>query len=376
MRGLGHISVVLLGAFFILGIGCEKSEIEPMFEKKKLSEIYGDGEVMTLKVKLPLSQDTLGIYDASEVLEDDSLNAEEAGFLRELWNGIKYKFYDTAMVFGFSNRIKYSFDYEFPELDSEYVKSVRVNKIFFALESCPESDRECVRREEKKPVTFKFLDKFFMNLSIAPATEELNIEGKEYFVTKDQFEDAEDKAFASRAKALESRRDENGFFEPDAFRNLNIAAFENDSSRFKNKEAARKLGRVFLLRLQRNLSKGQTLDLVKHFKSDRYDSVVNDFSLIGRNIYLELYSGEKKKEFFSILAAEMGSVENLGIESFEQCDLSKCASLNPNKSNLVPMLERSNRIRFDTFLSLKSVEKRDFRYNGFVELEVQLDLGI
>lgn len=376
MRGSRFFGPVFWILMCVVFASCEKSEIQPLFPKKKLSEIHGDGRVMTLKVKLPLSQDTMGIYDASEILEDDSLNERENGILREMWNNIKYRVYDTAMIFGFSNKIKYSFDYEFPEIDSRYIKSVKVNKIFFALENCPENDVECVDREEKRPVTFKFLEQFFMNLSVVPLGERLNLDGQEYFIEDDDYEDAEDRAFESLAKGFDTLRNERGEIRESAFENFNLAAFNNSRSYQKDGVVAQKLSKIYLLRLKRDLSKEEKVEIVRLFKSPRFQKSIQDFSLIGHNIYLELHSLEAKSEFFSSLSETVGSVNNLGIESFEQCSQLNCANLNTNKSNLVPMLERSSRIRFDTYLNLASVEKRDFRYNGFVELEVKLDLGI
>ncbi len=162
----------LLGGLLLLS-ACEikeKSQIKPMFEPKKLTELYGDGEVMTFNVKIPLGQDMVGEYDASEIIEDKTIDEEKKPLVRKFLDGIKYKIYNTAVQFGISSKYKFDFYYKFPEIDSQYIKSAKVKRIFFALENCVAGDENCRRLEKKREVTFKFLDQFFMNLS--PITEE------------------------------------------------------------------------------------------------------------------------------------------------------------------------------------------------------------
>lgn len=346
-----------------------------MFEKKSLADIHGDGRVMTVTVKVPLSQTTVGSYDASEILSDDSLDSKRHGPLRAIWNEFKYSVMNIAVNIGISNKVKYSFDYEFPEIDPEIVKSIRVKRIFFALENCHEEDEQCILREKKRPVTFKFLDSFFMNVSVVMPGDDLDLDNQEIGVDPKVWEQASEMAFASTPKNFFSYVDDHGNINEDLFKNVNLARFRNTRSYRKDPEVAGKLGKVFLLRLGNHLSKGEKNDLIKRFKGPQYKEVVKGFSLIGSNVYLELEDIALKDRFFKILSADVGSVEELGNNSFDQCSQLNCADLKTNSSNLVPMLEKSNHIRFDTYLSLDKVEQSDFRYNGFVELEVKIDPG-
>ncbi len=83
-----------------------------------------------------------------------------------------------------------------------------------------------------------------------------------------------------------------------------------------------------------------------------------------------------KDRFFEVFEKNAYTVESLGINSFDKCDQLKCADLQVEDYNLVPLLEKSNIVKFDTFLALDGLEFNDFRYKGYVELEVKLDLGI
>lgn len=216
-----------------LAIGCEKSEIDPLFEKKKLTEIHGDGEVITVKVKLPLSQSTIGSYDASKILEDETLDEKEAGIFRRFWNGLKYKVYDTAVSFGIYNRVKYSFDYQFPDIDSKYIKAAKVNKIFFALENCPEGESACAEPDTDEPVTLKFLDKLFLNVSAVGADKVLDLENQDVMIDEESFNKASEKAFGTlnseRVSEQLSEESLEQLTQEEFYKDINIARFENST---------------------------------------------------------------------------------------------------------------------------------------------------
>ncbi|MEX0798141.1 MAG: hypothetical protein WD025_01775, partial [Bacteriovoracaceae bacterium] len=320
---------------------------------------------------------TVGSYDAADIFEDSSLNKEKKGVLRRFWNGIKYKIYNAGINLGISNRIKYSFDYEFPEIDSGTIKSVKVKKIFFALENCPKNDEECRLRNEKDPVTFMLLDKFFLNLSVIQPHDDISfIDSQDPIISSKEFENASLKAFSSRPAPFDSLVNGDGEVSEKVFYDVNLAKFHNTKHYRRNQEVADELSNIFLLRLNRDLSKGEKIDLIRHFKLPKYQGVIQDFSLIGHNIYLELVDTNAYEEFFKILGSSVSSVADLGIDSFEACNVNNCANLKTISSNLVPMLEKSNHIKFDTYFSIRKLEMNDFRYNGFVELEIKLDLGI
>ena len=368
-----------LGALLLLS-ACEikeKSQIKPMFEPKSLTELYGDGKAMTFNVKIPLGQDMVGSYDASEIMEDETIDEEKKPFFRKLWNGIKYGIYDQAVSVGISNRIKYSFDYEFPEIDSQYIKSVKVKRIFFALNNCSPDEVGCRRQETKREVTFKFLDQFFMNLSTVRPGEEDDLDHQEFIIEKKDFKKASDLAFSSTKKEnyFEMLNDR-GEVSDEYFRNVNLTRFENSRGYRKDDKVANGLSSVYIMKLRRDLLENEKKDILQHFRDVRYKNVVKDTTLIGNNFYIELTTPYLRDKFFQINAENSLSAEGLGLTSFQKCDQSLCADLDVEEYNLVPMLERSNRIRFDTYLSLKKLEMNDFQYNGYVELEVKLDLGI
>lgn len=355
----------------------EKSQINPMFEPKSLTEIYGDGKAMTFNVKIPLGQDMVGSYDASEIMEDETIDEEKKPILRRLWNGIKYGIYDQAVSAGISNRIKYSFDYEFPEIDSQYIKSVRVKRIFFALNNCSPDDESCRKRERKREVTFKFLDQFFMNLSTVRPGEEKDLDNQEFIIDKAAFNKASEKAFSSRKKAnFFDMLNENGQVSDAFFRDVNLTRFENSRKYRKSEAINQDLSSVYIMKLRKDLMQDEKKAILQYFRDSQYKNIVKDTTLIGNNFYIELTTPFLSDKFFQINAENALSAERLGMTSFEKCDQSNCADLDVQEYNLVPMLERSNRIRFDTYLSLKKLEMNDFQYNGYVELEVKLDLGI
>ncbi|MCO4755949.1 MAG: hypothetical protein KC478_15825, partial [Bacteriovoracaceae bacterium] len=131
-----------------------------------------------------------------------------------------------------------------------------------------------------------------------------------------------------------------------------------------------------ILRLERELSKAQKLELVRELREDAYKDVLKSFSTVGNNIYIEMKTSGSFNRFDELIEQRHGQISNLGVRKFERCSVNLCANLETTNSNLVPLLEKSNQLRFDTFFSIKKLEMNDFKYNGFIELEFKLNLGV
>jgi hypothetical protein len=111
-----------------------KSKIKPLFTPKTMNQKIGNGEYIVKKLKIPLTQDTIGSYDYAEILDDESLSDRDINALEGIWQGLRHGLYNMGIKLGVSNRVRYSADYDgLPNIDTDYIKSLKVKKIFFAL---------------------------------------------------------------------------------------------------------------------------------------------------------------------------------------------------------------------------------------------------
>ena len=60
----------------------------------------------------------------------------------------------------------------------------------------------------------------------------------------------------------------------------------------------------------------------------------------------------------------------------DTCIYSNCIDLEVEEFNLVPILSVNPNLKIDTYVSVKSLGNTDFKYNGFIEIELELDLPL
>ena len=352
-----------------------KSKITPLFTPKTFNEKIGNGEHVIKKIKIPLTQDTVGSYDYAEILDDESLNDQQASVIHELWQGLRHGLYNMGIKFGVSNRIRYTADYDgLPKIDSEYIKSIKITKVFFAIESCHPKDEKCIIRNEKNPSSLKFLDQFFVNLSIIkPEDKQVILDDPITFLTKKEFSTFANRAFSKVPFSFDALKNENGEIVDDAFYNVNVAHFKNLYAPKDYNQNVRDEGKVFLFQID-DTHRETAIELKKFFNSSKFINVVKGTTLVGNTLYLELFHKAMRQSFFDIINEHTDNMRSLGILQFQGCSFVNCVELAVNDLNLVPMLERSSHIQFDTFLSLRNLEDNDFKYKGYVELEVILNI--
>jgi len=353
-----------------------KSEIDPLFKAQTTSERFGTGTggVTTITLKIPLTTNEIGYYDRDDILDTKSAQGKKKSWLKRNYESIKYNLYNLGARLGISNRIKYSTDFEFPDIDSKYIKEVRVKKIFFALEPCTAEDKECQTREQDEPVSFMFLDKFFLNLSVIQPTDDISYitdpENESLkFQSKKQFKKAAKKAFTLAPTSFKDLRNTDGEILEEAFYDLNVANYQNTKKSRSYRRNVRDNGSTFFFILEDNFVKHK-----KMFKSDLFKGIVQDVTLVGKNLYVDLYHAKLRTQFFEVLNKKIPDLQSEGIKNFEGCSYLNCVTLGVNNINIVPMLEKSTHIRFDTYLSIRHLDYNDFKYNGYIEIEVQLDL--
>lgn len=366
------------------------SKITPFAESKTLSDkLEGvgvrDGEGIVVNFKIPLTMNTIGHFALDDIMNPDAegepevtvdeeelekLPEEKQNIFKRMIKSFKYNIYNMALGMKISNRISYSTDYEFPDLDPEYFKEVRVKKIFFALEPCSENDKDCLQRQADRPVSFKFLDKFFVNLSSVSENSE-EIKEPLLFLKKDEFKKKIKRAWGSQPLNFKSFKDKNGEIPDHVFHNLNIAKMEgaNKSNRAQSKNI-RDNGNIFIARVQTD-----KLNHVKYlFEHSDFEGIIKDITILRSSIYIELFHSKLREKFFDTLKTVTNDIRAEGVEDLSGCTNLNCANLSVNPIDLVPMLQKSKKIKIETFLSLKRLDWNDFKYSGYIEIDVKLQL--
>lgn len=121
---------------------------------------------------------------------------------------------------------------------------------------------------------------------------------------------------------------------------------------------------------------GKGIQAKHFFKQPRYASLVKDMTMINRSLFIETYSG-KVDQFLKLVAKDNEKIKkNLDIYKIQRCNISNCLDLKARNTNLVPLLVDTPDVRIDTYIQIRSLGSIDFKYNGYLELEVTLDLPL
>lgn len=126
--------------------------------------------------------------------------------------------------------------------------------------------------------------------------------------------------------------------------------------------------KMFIFRLE-----GGYVEAKHYFEKDKFKNLVKDTTMIGRSLYVELYSVRNKSEFLRLIDEEGDkATDYFDIYRRETCSFSNCLDIDALPINVGPLLTSGKDIRIDTWLSIRSLGSRDFKYNGYIEIEVVL----
>ena len=99
--------------------------------------------------------------------------------------------------------------------------------------------------------------------------------------------------------------------------------------------------------------------------------------MIGRSLYVELFEDANKDEFLRKIDFDNNfSAMNLDIYKLDRCINSNCVDLEVEEFNLVPLLAVNPHLKIDSYISIKTLGSIDFKYNGYIEVELEIDLPL
>lgn len=376
-------------------ISCaQESKITPIAKAKKLG-----GENLTLNLKYPLFNDNEDMKDFGKW----DWHEGEKGFLKNFGDiFVKYPLGNLAIQFKILDYMRYSIDIELPDLDFKEIKSIKIKKVFFTLLPCADTiDEDCedIREED---ANFGFLENFAINISpILPGADISDLYDLDTKIRKKDF----NKVFSQKIdnkKLLQGFNLPKNFNKKELVKGINLVRFENQSSTFwdkffKNSGVRKKFHdqkRFYQFHSTPNYMK------IKRFLEDNaeFKDVVKDITLMGDTVLVELEKNELDKDhervamqFFNGLRKT--KFHETGFYTFENnlpkmpspCSLRNCVMLDVNNDklvndvndmNLMHLFRISNRLKLDNFFGIRKVPGSDFRYKGFLEIEVKLDLPL
>lgn len=122
----------------------------------------------------------------------------------------------------------------------------------------------------------------------------------------------------------------------------------------------------------------QQAEAKNFFNSEKFEGVVREASVVGESVYVELLSSGLKDQFLGMINADNNFVgTDLDVYTVDTCTQANCIEVKALDFNLLDLLAANPKIKLDTILSVKSLSKQDFQYNGFIEIEIVIDdIGI
>ena len=129
---------------------------------------------------------------------------------------------------------------------------------------------------------------------------------------------------------------------------------------------------MFIFRLN-----SKFIEAKDYFKRDSIKHLVKGTTMIGRSLYVELFEDANKDEFLRKIDFDNNfSAMNLDIYKLDRCINSNCVDLEVEEFNLVPLLAVNPHLKLDSYISIKTLGSIDFKYNGYIEVELEIDLPL
>jgi hypothetical protein len=363
-----------------------KSKITPIAKAQQLKEIKGDGKYFTMRLKYPLTTEEVGMYNYKDIM----YNGENL-FLGSFGDMFKYGFANLFINLGSYSKIKYTTDLELPEIDPSVIKSIKIKKIFFALEPCERDEKNCETYRKKEKLTFRFLDKLFVNLSVIENHDSLSFrEEPVSILTKKQFAPELNRARYYTAQTKEEKEKYSTPEDLKQFHNVTLAKYETNLSWFDNKikkyKKVKDDGLYFVFK-----EKDHFVAIKNFFKKSYFNGIIQDVTIMGDSVVVELMKDATEENNQAMKARFFNALNKSGFNKSglfayngnpkhprkpEGCSFVNCVDLEVNDFNLSPMLGKSNHLKIDSFISINDVPGNDFKYKGFIELEVKMDVPL
>ncbi len=342
-------SVWLAFAIALLYLGCgQKSEVDPLFPAKRLSQIHGDGRYAVFTISLPLSERSLDPIDSPV---DPNNGVSRVPLLGDAFGLVTRTAFSLGSGLGVGRR-RIALNQPIPEIDRDTVKHISIKRVFLHI-------------DERDPHAGPRPGGFFARLR--------------RFISRG---DTLNFSFLKELKirmSMHREADEPQNFRPQLLDDVDMSPREERAPRVDvinyrwasrhrhaNLEA---MDRMFILYTQHPVRTRNYLNAHPEFSR-----VIRKMEVVNRTLMVELTGGEVEREiFFALMERQEAEMGDLGITKVDPCKNMVCLDFKPNQENLVPLLVQGNRLRIDAMLDMRRIPPESFQLKGFVEFEIKID---
>jgi hypothetical protein len=267
-----------------------KSKITPIAKAQRLNEIKGDGKFFTMRLKYPLTTEEVGMYNYKDIMYNgDNL------FLGSFGDMFKFGFANLFINMGSYSKIKYTTDLELPEIDPSVIKEIKIKKIFFSLEPCERDANDCETYRKKEKLTFRFLDKLFVNLSVIENHDSLSFREEPVTILKNKdFEPELNRARYYTAQTEDEKEKLLPSGKLEKFHNVTLAKYETNLTWFDNiirkNKKVKDDGLYFIFK-----EKDHFVAIKNFFKKHHFNGIIQDVTLMGDSVVVELIKDETEE---------------------------------------------------------------------------------
>jgi|LULL01.1.fsa_nt_gb hypothetical protein len=415
------------------------SQVKPFASSETLVEKFGDGQRLSLNFKIPLTQDTLGYYEVEEILGNENLDAGDKRLIKKVYDSFRYSFYNMWVKMGRRNHVMFRSYFDLPEVDSEYVKSAKIKRVIFTTDKCHSDLKDCNgnKRSGFSLIDSLFVNiasahktlngaSFMINELDYDEFEDISrkafvktaVDYEKELFSKDNYRHinllkmknppplidvsrlehvTDNKLY--RLKVSDDKAAITQYLKGDKFKPYIRHVHSQPILNSDSYELYRKRPNGILIELRKrghinelkNVIEGSTSSVqknmlvvkveknaleLKKIYEEAYSQYLNDISLVGNILFIELQEGEYVSFFKEKLEKTKQQFADFGEVQVNQCDYFSCLDLKGTGLNLIPFLEKSPQIFIDTYLGLNKLVRNDFTFHGFIEIEVELSLPL
>ena len=346
--------MTLLALTTLSGCG-QKSVIKDAVQPRSLAEQYGDGKYLYPEPFYPLT----------EIPEKGSM-VPNAG---PLLSGIARTFMNIGAALG-AGKTNMTMVMPIPEIPREYVKDIRLKRVFFYIEPHSAAERKVGWLRSlihgKGNVDFDFLSK------VGAVLNSYHLDKRTGYTPI--FPDEKTMPEAMMSKDLQDRVE--GFFKKktDIFPQYvdprtakDILILKYDWQRRKEYLKNDEYGDMFIAMTDKPTATRQFFlnhPSMKGFFKNIYT--------LDKAIMIELNKDPVISESFNVLLSEnRHELDDLKVGMIEQCTPKTCMDLRVPDVSLIDVVTKDNAIKMDVFLEAGSVPET-FRLQGFIEFKAQV----
>ncbi len=325
------------------------------FKETNNLKISGDGYLVQT-IKIPLTGDTIDpyAYDPSNV---------NALFLSPLLENFKQVFYNLAVNAGLGKK-KLTISMDVPSSGLDYLNSIKLTKAVFIMDNrkcdkevmnaqIPCSESGDYKRERKvegvksaKRLNFKFIDKVILNLE---GTNSLSNLGDEIGFS------VEDVGLLEFNKLVKNKdRPENS---------PHIAGYRK--LRNKHIRQSNTTSHLFYIKTK------WAYDLKTYLKeSVQYREQISAITKVPGFVFIET---QDVKQIIKKIKKDP-SIDQYEVQNIQECTQNKCLELAVLDYNIIPLIQKNNRLDINLLIDIFKVPRKAFWLKGFLEFEIKYQL--